>query len=66
MRYMRATLCAGSVKASLSWTFSYSSTSKQRPDKMSYSASYSSGCSSAHQSFENTPGLDLLANRTEA
>ena len=46
----------GSVTASLSWTFSYSSDTHTRPSKMSYSASYSSGCDSAHQSFENTPG----------
>ena len=74
---------AGSVKASLSWTFSYSNAIKTRPDKvphaarypahvctegtearalssgfvaqMTYSASYSSGCASASQSFSNNP-----------
>ena len=43
------------VTAKLSWTFTYSSSTHTRPSKMSYSAEYSKGCDSAHQSFDNTP-----------
>ena len=48
---------------------SYTSTSKTRPSTMTYEASYSSGCDSAHQSFSNKPSHDILvanATRLEA
>jgi len=40
--------------AKLSWTFTYSTSSRQRPSQASYSVSYDKGCSAASQSFVNT------------
>jgi len=52
--------------AKLKWTFSYSSSSSQRPSTATYSASYDAGCSSAYQSFSNECTDSALANNTRA
>ena len=39
--------------ASLKWTFTYSSSSRQRPTTATYAVSYDKGCASASQSFSN-------------
>jgi hypothetical protein len=44
----------GGAKASLSWTFSYSSSTQTKPVQVTYKASYSGGsCSSSSQVFSN-------------
>jgi hypothetical protein len=43
----------GASKATLSWTFSYSSTSSERPTTATYHASFDEKCSAMHQSFSN-------------
>lgn len=49
----------GAKKASLSWSFTYSSTKDQRPSKASYHASYDGGCDSTSSTFTNTCNKDL-------
>ena len=50
----------GAKTADLSWTFTYSSTKKQRPSKASYKATYDGGCESASKSFTNPCNKDVL------
>ena len=52
-RGIASCMAGGASRATLKWTFAYSSSSKQRPTTATYSASYDSGCSSAYQSFSN-------------
>ena len=40
--------------ADLSWTFSYASSSRQRPAYATYSVTYDEGCPAASQDFQNT------------
>ena len=47
-------VAGGASSASLSWTFQYSSSSKTKPSKVTYSASFSGGsCSTLSESFSN-------------
>ena len=43
----------GASSAHLSWTFTYQSTSSTKPISVKYSATYSGGCSSTTQTFNN-------------
>lgn len=52
-RLIAECLAGSASSATLSWTFSYSSTSSERPSSMTYSAQYNAGCSSASKSFSN-------------
>ena len=51
----------GAKEAELSWTFTYSSTKKQRPSKATYKSSYDGGCDGASSSFTNTCNKDDAA-----
>jgi hypothetical protein len=44
----------GASSAKLSWTFSYASSTKTKPNKVAYSASFTGGpCTSLSQTFTN-------------